>query len=253
MQKTPLAVAAFLTWTAGFVDAVGFISLGHIYTANMSGNSVSVGIQWASQNWLETVRRAWPVLAYAIGLLFCRILIEFGARERIRSIASIAFLIEIALLAPPLIARSPAAAPASAVAFAYIGLLALAMGIQNGAVTHFSSLTLHTGFVTGTLVKFAEEFAKYLTWAFDRIRGPRESIPVLLTHSFKQKSLRVALWLIAIWVSYVVGAYCGALGDSAFSLKSLTVPITALLVIIAVDLRRPLAIRDEQDQAKLSA
>ncbi len=253
MQKLPLAIAAFLTWTAGFVDAVGFVSLKNIYTANMSGNSIAIGIQSLSQNWPETIRRAWPVLAYVIGLLFCRILIEFGARERIRSIASIAFLIEIALLAPPFTAHAPAGASASGVTFAYIGLLAVAMGIQNGAVTHFSSMTLHTGFVTGTLVKFTEEFAKYLTWAFDHIRSPQGSVSALLKHSSEQKPLRIALWLAAIWIAYVLGAYSGALGDSAFRLKSLAVPIAALLIVIAIDLRRPLAIREEQDQAKLSS
>ncbi len=247
----PLVLAALLTWTAGFVDAVGFLSFGRIYTANMSGNSVSLGIQWAAQNWPEVIRRGWPVIAYVIGLLFCRILVEFGARERIRSIASIAFLIEIALLAPAFVAHAPAAAPASDVALAYLALLAIAMGIQNGAVTHFSSLTLHTGFVTGTLVKFAEEFAKYLTWVFDRMRSRQGSVTALLLHSPKPKPLRVALWLAAIWVGYVVGAYCGALSDFTYRLKSLAVPIAALLIIIAIDLRRPLAIRDEQDQAKL--
>lgn len=253
MQKSPLATAAFLTWIAGFVDAIGFVSLGQIYTANMSGNSVSIGIQWASQNWPETIRRIWPVVAYVIGLLFGRILIAVGARERIRSIASIAFLFEIAALLPPFFSHVTGTQPVFGITFAYVGLLALAMGIQNAALTHFSSLTLNTGFVTGTLVKFAEEFTRYLIWSFDRLRGPRGSLRAIFSQSLKQKSLQIALLLAGIWIAYVIGAVCGALGDFAFRLQSLLIPIAALALLALVDLYHPLAIRDEQDQTKLSS
>ena len=250
MQKIPIAIAALLTWAAGFVDAVGFLSLGHIYTANMSGNSVAVGIQWVSQNWPEMVRRIWPVSGYVVGLLFCRILIQIAARARIKSVASIAFLIEIAMLAPVLLGSAVAAA--SGMAFLYVGLLAIAMGIQNAALTHFSSLTVHTGFVTGTLVKFAEEFTKYLTWSFDRIRTPGISITEVFAQSSRQKAFLASFWLAAIWIAYVVGAYCGAVGDHSFKLRSLAVPILMLLILVGVDRYRPLAIREEQDQSKLS-
>jgi len=246
MQKLPLLLAAFLTWIAGFVDAVGYISLRKIYTANMSGNSVAVGIEWASRNWPELAWRLWPVVTYVAGLLFCRILLEIGARERIRSIASITLAFEIALLLPVVLAHLPAASLA-------VGLLAVAMGIQNGTLTHFSSLTLHTGFVTGTLVKFAEEFTKYLTWAFDRIRRPREPLRNFAAQSLKQQPLKIALFLAFIWFAYVIGAVCGALGDYAAKLNALVVPVAGLAGLVLIDLRWPLAIREEQDQAKLES
>ncbi len=208
-ENLPLFVAALLTWIAGFVDAVGFVSLGRIYTANMSGNSVAVGIQAASQNWPEMVHRLWPVLFYVAGLLLCRILIEIGARERIRAIASLAFLGEIALLVPACLATSSHAAADS---YLYIALLALAMGVQNAALTRFSSLTLHTGFVTGTLLKMSEEFTKFLTWAFDQLRRSGNSVGSVLARSRDQKPFRMAVWLAMIWSLYVVGACCGALG-----------------------------------------
>ncbi len=245
-EKSLFVLAAFLTWIAGFVDAVGYISLRHIYTANMSGNSVAIGIEWDSQNWPGMARRVWPVATYVIGLIFCRIMIEFGARERIRSIASIAFLFEIAFLAPALLAHSPAEAIA-------VGLLAIAMGIQNAALTHFSSLTLHTGFVTGTLLKFAEQFTKYLTWVFDHIRTSPGPLGMIMARSFEQRAFRIALLLALIWIAYVIGAFCGALGDHAYQMKILIIPIGGLAVLTAIDLRWPLAIREEEDQAKLQS
>jgi uncharacterized membrane protein YoaK (UPF0700 family) len=249
-ENLPLFVAALLTWIAGFVDAVGFVSLGGIYTANMSGNSVAIGIRAAEQNWPEMVRRLWPVVIYVAGLLLCRILIEIGARERIRAIASLAFLGEIALLVPACLASSSHAAADS---YLYIALLALAMGVQNAALTHFSSLTLHTGFVTGTLLKMSEEFTKFLTWAFDQIRMPGNSVTGVLARSSEQKAFRMAAGLAVIWTLYVVGACCGAVGHHSVQLKALIIPIAGLIALIVLDLLRPLAIRDEQEQAKVSS
>ena len=249
-DELPLFIAASLTWIAGFVDAVGFLSLGGIYTANMSGNSVAIGIQGAAQNWPAMLRRMWPVAIYVLGLLLCRLLVEFGARERIRKIASFAFAVEVALLTPACLATRAQAAGDS---YLYIALLALAMGVQNAALTHFSSLTLHTGFVTGTLLKVSEEFTKFLTWSFDQLRRPNQSISTFLSLAPKQKPLRVALWLAAIWTLYVVGAICGALSHKTIQLRSLAVPIAGLALMISVDLVHPLAIREEQEQAKLSS
>lgn len=247
-----LLLAASLTWIAGFVDAVGFLSLGHIYTANMSGNTVAIGIQGVSQNWIETLRRITPVVAYFLGLLFCRLLIEYGARRRVRSIAAVAISLEIALLIPVYAIAGLRIDTAISASLAYIALLALAMGIQNGALIHFSSLTVHTGFVTGTLVKCAERTAKYLTWAFDEVVQRNQPLIGVIRRSGRQKQFQLSLWLIGIWLAYVAGAVCGGFGDYAFSFRSLIVPIAALLGIVAIDLKNPLALKEEQEQADLS-
>lgn len=62
--RVALSVALALTWIAGVVDAIGFLSFAQIYTANMSGNSVAFGIALAEQNWPKAFLRFWPVLLY---------------------------------------------------------------------------------------------------------------------------------------------------------------------------------------------
>jgi uncharacterized membrane protein YoaK (UPF0700 family) len=247
-DKMPLLVAAFLTWIAGFVDAVGYISLGRIYTANMSGNSVAIGIQISGQNWFDMFRRIWPVITYVVGLLLCRILLEFGARERIRSLASVVFFCEIVLLTPVCLIGAMPHGASPDLQFAFVGLLALAMGAQNGTLTRFSSLTVHTGFVTGTLLRFAEQFSKYLVQLFDHIRGGG-GFGKALRASGKEKPFHVSAWLLAIYLAYVIGAACGGFSHYALRLRALVVPIGCFLFLIALDLRRPLAVQDERQQA----
>lgn len=248
--KLALLLAAFLTWMAGFVDAVGYLSLGRIYTANMSGNSVAIGIHAVSGEWFEALRRLLPVAAYFAGLLYCRLLIAYGAMRHIRRIATLTLLCEVALLLPVCLNSTPAAV---ALSWTFIGLLAGAMGLQNATLTHFSNLTVHTGFVTGTLVKCAEHMAGYLNWAWDQIWNKKRSPFELLARSDERKALSKGGWLALIWLAYVVGACVGAFDQHAHKLRSLLVPIIGLLCVALVDLYRPLALREEREQQKLEA
>jgi len=97
--KEKAALALAITWVAGFVDAVGYLLLSHIYTANMSGNSVSVGLHAALLNWSEVAREGWPVLMFVAGLVFCALIHETGKRAGIVATSSITFALEAALLA----------------------------------------------------------------------------------------------------------------------------------------------------------
>lgn len=258
-SRAQIYIAGFLTWLAGYVDAAGYIALLHIYTANMSGNSVSIGIQLWDRNWMEALLRAWPVAFYVIRLLLGRLLLEIGGRLRIRPIAAGAFCIEIIFLLPVIFSQSLQAHSAlekpshaaSVQDFFFIGLLAVAMGLQNATLTHFSSLTLHTGFVTGTLVKLAEQFTKWLTWSYDEITKQHVALGDLVSSSQHQKNFQAAAFLAAVWTAYVIGAFCGAVGHSSLHLKCLFIPIAGLMLLAIVDLRTPLALKDEEEQLKL--
>lgn len=243
-----LLVGAILTWTAGFVDAVGFLRVGHIYTANMSGNSVALGIGVAQLQAYEASRRFWPILVYVAGIFACRLLIEIGARNSFTRIASVAFGMEIALLLP---ASVPAfqTSTGGLLPFELVALLALAMGVQNGALTHFSSLTLHTGFVTGTLVTMAEQLMRFLTWVYDQIRSGATGRAGIWRQAWRQITLKRGVFLGLVWCMYVFGAMMGAVAQARWSLRSLLIAMAILSGMIALDLYKPLAIKEEQAQA----
>jgi uncharacterized membrane protein YoaK (UPF0700 family) len=54
--------------------------------------------------------------------------------------------------------------------------------------------------------------------------------------------------LAGLWLAYVVGALSGAFGNHLANLRSLAVPVASLAVVIALDLRSPLAVKEEQAQ-----
>ncbi|HZU26385.1 MAG TPA: YoaK family protein [Bryobacteraceae bacterium] len=233
--STRFLVSILLTWAAGYVDAVGWLTWQHIYTANMSGNSVGIGISAASADWARAALRAWPVLMYVLGLILCRALVEIAGRRKRPHIAWLTFAIEVGLLLGVMV-REPGAV-------AGIALLALAMGIQNATLTKFGAMTLHTGFVTGTLVKFAEQFSAFLFWVFDHGGGLRAWAA--------QRQFRYSAWLVSVWIAYVIGAVLGAVADHRWAVAALAAPVVLLAGLAAYDLRYPLALADEIEQLRV--
>jgi hypothetical protein len=55
VERVYLAFA--MTWAAGFVDLVGFVSLYGLYTSHMSGNTVAMARHISELDWLCAVRR----------------------------------------------------------------------------------------------------------------------------------------------------------------------------------------------------
>lgn len=232
--------AFLLTWIAGFVDAVGFLHYRQIYTANMSGNSVAVGIHEVS-NAALAFRHGWPIMFFVIGLFWGRLLLQVGYRRQIRCVASVVFALEIIL----------AAAAVASGQWTGVAVLAAAMGLQNAAFTRLGEIPVHTGFVTGTLLNATEYGVQYITWLYDRaFAGPPGRLWPTLRLSPRQRSFQLTLELTLLWVMYVVGASSGTLTELRYSVPALAIPSIVLFALIAMDLRRPLSVEEEREQAK---
>lgn len=249
--QSSFAVAAFLTCIAGFVDAVGFLTFARVYTANMSGNSVALGIALNQQQWAASLFRFWPILLYVFGLVCGRTLLEIGGRRETRRIASVAFACEIVLLGVvALFGHTVKTPPGSESQYVAVALLSTAMGIQNAALTKFSSLTIHSGFVTGTLLTFTQQLVAYGASLFDRLRQRKPLLQTVIA-STKEKSFRLSLFLAFTWTAYVLGAVAGTWGKSYIESKALIAPMIGLLVLMGVDLFKPLAVQEERKQRQI--
>src|SRR6266702_2779371 len=66
---TMIALIA-LTFSTGLIDAVSFISLSHVFTANMTGNIVLLGFAVGGATGLSAARSGASLLAFMAGALF---------------------------------------------------------------------------------------------------------------------------------------------------------------------------------------
>ena len=68
-QPTLLGLLMVLTMTTGVIDAVSFVGLGHVFTANMTGNVVFLGFALAGVEDLSVERSLLALVAFAAGAI----------------------------------------------------------------------------------------------------------------------------------------------------------------------------------------
>ena len=143
-----------MTAVTGLVDAVSFLSLGHVFTANMTGNIVFLAFAAAHLPGLSIARSLTALLAFLVGaVLGGRITARASADSQVRFAAQ-AFLLEVAfLLAASLcgIGYRGDLLEHSFQPFALIALTALAMGTRNAAVRKLAIPDLTTTVLTLTI------------------------------------------------------------------------------------------------------
>jgi uncharacterized membrane protein YoaK (UPF0700 family) len=149
-----------MTAVTGLIDAVSFLSLGHVFTANMTGNVVFLAFASAGVSELSVPRSFTALLGFLLGAVFGgRIMARATGESQIR-LALVAFGVEIAfLLAATLCAIGYSApySPHSFQLYALIVLTAVAMGTRNAAARKLAVPDLTTTVLTLTITGLAAD------------------------------------------------------------------------------------------------
>jgi len=236
-----------LTWTAGFVDAIAYLTLRQIYVANMSGNTVAVGIHISVKNWVEVWAHACPIVTFFPGLIFGAAVVEWTRRSSIRPKIAPAILIEAAILGlfvylanQWISQKGTVQSHSGAIYVALTASLAFSMGMQNGLLRHTGTMRdLHT-YVTGTLLAAANGVTNYLFWVARRLRRfTHRGFRSVLRYSTHHRSLRGAAIAGTLWIFYVVGAAVGALTLVHCGINVLIAAPAVLVVVALSDIIKP--------------
>jgi uncharacterized membrane protein YoaK (UPF0700 family) len=238
---TKRAVALALTFTAGYVDIIGYLGIYKLFTANMTGNTVHLARNLSQGHWGDAAIAAYVLMAFVAGSVAGRLIVEIGARHRIRSIASLTLFLEAALIA--IVVTLSLHAKVNAGLPPMLLLLAAAMGLQTATLTRIGPLTVHTTFVTGMINKFAQTLSHTLFLTYDRLFGAKHC------EDKQQNAARQTIFFLSIWILYCSGALAGARVDTKLGLQALALPVIVLVTAIVVDQVHPLALQEERDQA----
>ena len=156
--RHPLARALLaLTFTTGLVDAVSYLALGRVFTANMTGNVVLLGFGIAGSGGLPVVAPIVSLGAFLVGAGAGGVLVRRLADRHPRLVAS-GLATETCLLGiAAVVAATTTVHPGNASAYALIVLMACAMGVRNAVVRSIAVPDLTTTVLTMTLTGFAAE------------------------------------------------------------------------------------------------
>src|SRR5712671_4720269 len=143
-----------MTAVTGIIDAVSFLSLGRVFTANMTGNIVFLAFATAHVSGLSIARSLTALLGFLVGaILGGRVMARASADSQTRFAAQ-AFLLEVAFLFAASICGFGYRGDLlkhSFQPFALIALTALAMGTRNAAVRKLAIPDLTTTVLTLTI------------------------------------------------------------------------------------------------------
>jgi uncharacterized membrane protein YoaK (UPF0700 family) len=146
-----------LTFTTGLVDGVSYLGLGHVFTANMTGNIVLLGFGIAGGYSLPVLAPIISVLAFLVGAGIGGVLARrHGDRHPFHF--GLAIAIELCLLAVATIfaaIRTPHTGAVSG--YVVIALMAVAMGVRNATIRKLAVPDLTTTVLTMTLTGLAAD------------------------------------------------------------------------------------------------
>jgi uncharacterized membrane protein YoaK (UPF0700 family) len=156
--KMPVGILLAMTVVTGIVDAVSFLALGRVFTANMTGNLVLIGFAFAGTPGISISRSAVALIGFLSGAIL-------GGRmafdeSRMQRWADRAFMLEALLLG--IAAATAAGLSAGAAAnplqlHAVIGSTAVAMGLRNAIVRKLAVPDMTTTVLTLTITGLAAD------------------------------------------------------------------------------------------------
>jgi uncharacterized membrane protein YoaK (UPF0700 family) len=149
-----------MTAQTGIVDAVSFLGLGHIFTANMTGNVVILGFALAGAAGFSIARSSLALAAFLLGATIGGRFSTRMSSSPLPHWASTAFVAEGLLLITAALASltlGSSGSQNSIPLFAVIVLAALAMGIRNATVRKLAVPDLTTTVLTLTITGLAAD------------------------------------------------------------------------------------------------
>ena len=159
VEKITSCALLGMTAVTGLVDSVSFLSLGRVFTANMTGNVVILGFATAHAPGMSIAYSLTALLSFLVGAISGgRIMARAGAGPQIR-FAVQAFLLEVAFLfAASLCAIGYRGVPGDSLQpYALIAFTGLAMGTRNAAVRKLAIPDLTTTVLTLTVTGIAAD------------------------------------------------------------------------------------------------
>lgn len=149
-----LGLMLALTFSTGVIDAVGYLGLDKVFTGNMTGNVVILGMALAGADGLPIVGPVIALVLFMAGAAVSGRTLKGRAAGWSGLNTGLFFTVGVILLLSALVALLVADRP-EWLNLTVTGALGLAMGMQAGAARHIGVADVTTVVVTSTIVGLA--------------------------------------------------------------------------------------------------
>ncbi len=210
-----------LASAAGYVDAVGYIVFEHVFVANMTGNSVLLGIAMVEGHTDATLRSVLALLGFLVGAAVGTTLTDaHQTAGPWPAIVTVALTIEGAVLVAAAVAWFLLPHTSEAALGAFVAGTALAMGLQSAAARKLAVPGVSTVVLTSTLTSLVARAVAHV-----RHRQWNDPAP--------KDPTRGSAILFGVWGAYVTGAGLGT-WVTHVGLSFVIAPPAALVSLVAL-------------------
>jgi uncharacterized membrane protein YoaK (UPF0700 family) len=146
-----------LTFTTGINDAVGYLGLDKVFTGNMTGNVVVLGMALAGGSGLPVLGPALALLGFVAGAAFGGRVLRYEHVAWTGRCTTLFGVVAVVMLALSVLLLIDGGDPSRAVMVTTTTLAAVAMGTQAAAARHVAVKDVTTVVVTSTLTGLAAD------------------------------------------------------------------------------------------------
>lgn len=196
-----------LTWVAGTVDAIGYLGLGHVFTANMTGNAVLLGLAVGQAQFLAAFRALFALGGFIFGVAIGAILAHRAGTDidQRRAFVGPVFVEALVLGLFALLLNVPMIPRSQNTLYVLIGLSAVAMGIQSAAVRRLNLPGIATTVLTGTITSLVAGLVRLLHITY--VSSPAEEPPLSALGRSRHLGLQAGVFLVYVAAATAAGIF----------------------------------------------
>jgi len=231
-----------LAWAAGSVDAISYLALGHVFTANMTGNTLLLGMNAGQGHGVEALRSAAALLGYLFGVAIGALLARKDKRKTWSSGVTATLALETVVLgAFGLAWYFTGAAQQSDPWYTLIAVCGVTMGLQSVAVRQLGIPGIVTTYITGTLTSLVSGLIAH----FRKMKYPNEGGAMETSAGEKWEEnelLQLGVFVMDVCAAFTVGALHK---NHSFAMTLSPFIVLCVVVINAIVHQKRLVVQNE--------
>ena len=220
-----------LACVAGSTDIISYYRLGHVFTANMTGNVILLGISIGQGELFTSLYRVASLAGFFVGVFIGALIVENKNKKRKWPyFVMIAIVVESAIIATLAIIWLAHNGPLeNSILYIAILLSAISMGIQSATIWHLDIPGVVTTFITGNITSIGMSTIKGLRRGFKKnVRTSTSMIPFV-----RNPENRIELQLLVLGTYIFSAIFTGWMENLAPKYLPL-LPLVLILGVVAI-------------------
>lgn len=220
-----------LACVAGSLDVISYYKLDHVFTANMTGNTILLGLSIGQGKVASSLHSLAALAGFFTGAVIGAFIIE-NTKKGWSHYVTLSIAIETIIIFSLVVIWFYEGDKLSNFAlYISIVLSAIAMGIQSAAIRHLNIPGVVTTFITGTITSIGVGAVSGLRNGFrKKIKEKFSELP--LPKNLEQKIELQVIVFVAYGITAVITGWMEYLGFLLLPLLPLTLIIIVLIIVI---------------------